>query len=264
MEILFDTHTHTTISDGANTPEEMLTSAAQKGFEFIALTDHFDIHSQFPQELSKFDGAGRESSYNLLVGLKRRDFGVKFLNGIEIAQAHQYPAIAESWLSSHEYDYVIASCHIIRGHIDFYHTDYSKNTPAMMLAQYFDELVELCSWGGEDRKFDALAHLTYPLRYMKGVIDMGWYKTVIDELFRIMIKYETALEINTAGFILSPELLQIERYYNLGGRLITIGSDAHSSDSLAQKINTGIRVAKLVGFDECVYYEEREPRFIKI
>ncbi|MCL1903451.1 MAG: histidinol-phosphatase HisJ family protein [Oscillospiraceae bacterium] len=267
MKIKFDTHTHTTISDGGNTPEEMLKKAAEKGFEFLTVTDHFDIHERFPEKLSRFDGAGREESYNALSELKKRDYGVKFLNGIEIAQAHRHKEIAENWLNSHDYDFVLGSCHIIRGQVDFYHIDYGKNDPDLLLKQYFDELIELCKWcscDGADRKFDSLAHLTYPLRYMSGFGNIALYKDNIDELFAIMIKGEIALEINTAGDILCPEQVQIERYRELGGRLVTIGSDSHSVDTIGQRIDVGIRAAKTAGFNECVYYENRNPHFIKI
>jgi len=261
---LFDTHTHTNISDGADSPEKMLTAAAQKGVKVIALTDHFDIHDRFPEELSVFDGAGREESYRILSGLKeskKHDSGIKYLNGIEIAQAHHYKETAESWLDSHEYDFVLASCHVIRGHSDFYHMDYKKNNPDVLLEQYFAELQELCLW---ETRFDSLAHMTYPLRYMPAGTDLDRHKSAVDEVLRIMVKNEIALEINTQRDIICPEFPQVRRFYELGGRLITIGSDAHSANTIAQRIDRGIQAAKSAGFAECVYYEERKPKFIKI
>ncbi|MCL1789538.1 MAG: PHP domain-containing protein, partial [Oscillospiraceae bacterium] len=263
----FDTHTHSNISDGGNSPVEMLESAASKGLEFMALTDHFDVHEKFPAHLSRFDGAGREESYNILSSLKKRDFGVKFLNGIEIAQAHHHKEIAEIWLNSHDYDFVLGSCHIIRGHADFFHTDYEKNDPDMMLTQYFSELIELCKWcscESENKKFDSLAHLTYPFRYMKGGGNLNNHKVAIDELFMVVIKHEIALEINTANTVICPGLPQIMRYRELGGRLVTIGSDSHSVETIAQRIDKGIEIAKTAGFTECVYFENRKPCFIKI
>jgi len=264
MEIIFDTHTHTTISDGANSPEEMLRAAAARGMKVLALTDHFDIHDRFPLPLSKFDGAGRESSYELLTDLKQQDLGIKFIKGVEIGQAHQYKDVAENWLSSHDYDYVLASCHIVRGQRDFYGMDYSKNSPDKLLKQYFEELIELCSWGGENKLIDALAHLTYPLRYMKGNPSLSGHKAAIDELFTVMAKYEIALEINTGSVIPCPEFSQVKRFFELGGRLITIGSDSHSTGSIGVGVGKGIEIARAAGFTECVYYERRAPKFIKL
>jgi histidinol-phosphatase (PHP family) len=273
MKVLFDTHTHTTLSDGKHTPAEMLKEADYLGMAFLALTDHFDLHDQFPKPLSMFDGAGREKSYEILTQLQKRqgkDFGVKFLKGIEIGQAHHFKESAESWLNSHEYDYVIASCHIIRNHIDFYHTDYTQNPPDEMLKQYFEELIELCEWGGKGdgngrNRFDSLAHLTYPLRYMPCGVDLSRHSAAIDELFRVMAKHEIALEINTAcNSTFCPELPQVARYRELGGKLIVIGSDSHDIRTLGWGIKDAVKDAKAAGFSECVYYEGRKPKFIEL
>jgi histidinol-phosphatase (PHP family) len=243
----------------------MLRGAAAKGMSVIALTDHFDIHDQFPAHLSRFDGAGQENSYRILSRLKEHDYGITFLNGIEIGQAHHFRNVAESWLASHEYDYVLASCHIIRGHIDFYHTDYEKNNPDAMLEQYFEELLELCEWGSSGGWFDSLAHLTYPTRYMKGDFSLDRHTDAIDTLFTFMGKNDIALEINTgAGWVVCPELPLVKRFRSLGGRLITIGSDSHHVDKLMAGIDTGIEIAKSAGFSECVYYENRKPKGIKL
>jgi histidinol-phosphatase (PHP family) len=268
MKFLFDTHTHSNISDGSNSPEEMLEGAAAKGLKMLTLTDHFDIHEYFPVHIPPFDGAGQESAYKLLCELKNRDFGIKFLNGIEIGQAHHFKEIAEGWLDSHKYDFVLTSCHIIRGQRDFYHTDYTKNSPDVLLEQYFDELIELCEWGAvskttQPKRFDSLAHLTYPLRYMKGKGELDKHKSAIDELFTIMVKHEIALEINTGHALICPELPQVRRYRELGGRLITIGSDSHSVNTIAQRIGEGIKIAQSAGFTKCVYYKNRKPHFIR-
>jgi len=266
MKVLFDkfdTHTHSNISDGANSPVEMIEAAAAQGLKVFTLTDHFDIHDRFPAKLSPFDGAGQEAVYTRLSKLKQREFGTKFLKGIEIGQAHQFREVAADWLASHEYDFVLAACHIIRGHIDFYHMDYEKNHPDSLLKQYFAELIELCEWGGGE-KFDSLAHLAYPLRYMRGLGSLDNHKAAIDKLFKVMVKHEIALEINTGHAVVCPELEQVARFSELGGRLITIGSDSHSVNTIAQRIHEGVRVAKAAGFTECVYYENRKPCFIQI
>jgi histidinol-phosphatase (PHP family) len=273
MRILLDTHTHTTLSDGSNSPAEMIAAAAEKGLSVIALTDHFELHENFPEPQSVFDGAGREESYRHLSDLKdlkdsHSDDSLTYLKGIEIGQMHRFRESALSWLSSHEYDFVLGSVHISRGRGDFYHMNYDDNAPDVVLKQYFEELIELCEWAGESgRLFDSLAHLTYPLRYMRGRGSIDGHLAAIDELFGVMIKYDIALEINTQTYlqsIICPELPQVARFRELGGRLVTIGSDAHSVASLGQGIEAGAEIAKAAGFGECAYFEGREPRFIQL
>jgi histidinol-phosphatase (PHP family) len=250
----------------------MLTAAAAKGISVIALTDHFELHEEFPKPLSVFDGAGRESSYEVLTALKSRDFGLTYLKGIEIGQMHHYRESAESWLSAREYDFILGSVHISRGRGDFYHMNYDENPPQVVLEQYFSELTELCDWGGQNRYFDSLAHLTYPLRYMKarGIdVDaaLNLHLTAIDELFAVMAKHEIALEINTQTYdrgIICPELPLVARFRELGGRLITLGSDSHGIGTLCHGIAQGAAIAKSAGFGECAYFENRQPKFIKL
>ncbi|MCL2634067.1 MAG: PHP domain-containing protein [Oscillospiraceae bacterium] len=240
---LFDTHVHTTLSDGRSSPEEVLAKSRELGLSIIALTDHLDMDE-------KNDNS--DESYNTLAALKTSDHGIKLLIGVEIGQAHRYMAESDKWLAEHKYDFVLGSCHSVRGYRDFY---YLKNTkePQPLLKQYFNELTELCEWGN----FDSLAHITYPFRYIKG--DYNDYMSAINNIFTIIIKKEIALEINTqAG--LPIELLQ--QYYKLGGRLLTIGSDAHRIERLADGIPEAVAMAEQVGFTECAYYENRKRRTI--
>jgi histidinol-phosphatase (PHP family) len=275
MTILFETHSHSTLSDGGNSPREMLIAAEKKGLAFLTITDHFDLHEHFPEPVSEFDGAGRESSYKVLDALKREHdlkiadgtSATKFLKGIEIGQAHHFKDNAAYWLDNHSYDFVLGSCHVIRGHIDFYHMDYSVNHPDVLLKQYFAELQELCEWGGSAeniKRFDSLAHLTYPLRYMKGGGDLNLHRQAVDELFAVMARYEIALEINTQQEIIRPNADLVARFRELGGRLITIGSDAHGTDLIANNLSGGAALAKKAGFTECAYFEARQPKFIKL
>lgn len=54
-------HTHTTLSDGALSPEETVEAFARHGYDFIALTDH-DVIAQIPQHAPLICLAGVEHS----------------------------------------------------------------------------------------------------------------------------------------------------------------------------------------------------------
>ena len=127
----------------------------------------------------------------------------------------------------------------------------------------------MAEWG----KFDVLGHLTYPLRYICGdsgiFVDMERYAHIIDEIFRTLIKKGCGIEINTSGLrqkigVTLPELRYVKRYYDLGGRIITVGSDAHRTEDLGKGTETGIEIARSAGFTEIACYKNRNPIFIKI
>jgi histidinol-phosphatase (PHP family) len=108
-----------------------------------------------------------------------------------------------------------------------------------MFERYSHELCELAEWGD----FHALAHADYPVRYFKinnlG-IDVRKYYDLYIKVFEIIIRRGIALEINTSGLrkehfgetMPSFDLLKI--YKETGGELLTIGSDAHSTEQMEQ------------------------------
>ena len=61
-----------------------------------------------------------------------------------------------------------------------------------------------------------------------------------------------------------PDESVIRRYRELGGEILTIGSDAHCTDDLGRGIEEGIRIAKNCGFTSVAVYHKRRPQFIGI
>ena len=125
----------------------------------------------------------------------------------------------------------------------------------------------------ETADFDIMAHITYPLRYITGeygtVIDMKRYDGIIGEIFRMLIRNGRGIEINTSGLrqkigVTMPDAPLVKRYYELGGRILTIGSDAHCADDLGKGIAEGIELAKACGFSEIAVFKGRKPTFIRI
>lgn len=135
--------------------------------------------------------------------------------------------IAEKILQIGGIDYVIGSLHSLKGKEDFYFWDFKKEKEHIdeALTCYFKQMLEMVQWG----KFDTLAHITYPIRYISGdyhiPVDLQKYSGQIDEIFRLLIEKEIALELNTSGFrqaigdSLPPRAL-LERYYKMGGKIV--------------------------------------------
>ena len=111
----------------------------------------------------------------------------------------------------------------------------------VILTRYFEEILELCQWG----QFDSLAHLTYPLRYITGQyhipVDLSRYDSIIDEILRTLAQKGLGLEINTAGLRreigqTAPTLPYIKRFRQLGGEILTFGSDAHRAQEPGSRL----------------------------
>jgi histidinol-phosphatase (PHP family) len=115
--------------------------------------------------------------------------------------------------------------------------------------------------------------LTYPWRYIVGerglVIDDDLFRDKIDRVLMSLIEKRKALELNTSGLRQKlgktmPDLPVIQRYRELGGTLITIGSDAHRWADVGGGVEQGLGLLRRAGFNHFVIYVQHEPRILPI
>lgn len=268
IRIPCDLHTHSSLSfDADDAPEEMIKRAIALGMDFYALTDHVEVN-KFTDPEYNCDKTVSGAAAALPALREKYADRIGFIYGVELGQPLHDLALTEKILAENDYDYIIGSCHMIRGYDDFYFLDYAKNDPVFLLDVYFEELLEMAEWNG----FDILAHLTYPLRYITerdGVsVDMTRYDDVIDEIFRTIIANGKGIEINSSGVkksgIMHPGIRYIKRYRELGGTVLSIGSDAHCTENLGGGIPEAARAAKEAGFDEITCFRKRKQHRVKI
>lgn len=176
---------------------------------------------------------------------------------------------AEEILSNLPYDMVIGSVHNFKNEQDFMYLDYSQWDITDLLNRYFDELIKLSRWA----KFDTLAHMTYPLRYIVGEhgieVDMSKFSDKIDEILTLLVENEKALEINTSGLrqklgTTMPEETVVRHFKQLGGEFVTVGSDAHYAKDIGAGIDVAIEIAQRSGFDCVTLFQNRMPVQIPI
>lgn len=251
---LADYHTHTKYSfDSKESPEALCKKAIERGVSSIAITDHYDCDYEEYEYPAPFDAEERK---RVIFELKDKYAGkLDVIHGIELGQPHSRPEIAKKILSEGQFEFVIGSLHNIRKLPDFYYFDYTKvkgNVLRSMIKKMLSELCEVATFG----EVDTLAHITYPCRYIKAAgecFDFAEYYSEFDKLYSILIKNNISLEINTStvwkgyGFTMPSEEL-IKLYYECGGRLITVGSDAHSADNVGGGIAETYSILKRFGF----------------
>ncbi len=283
---MLDLHTHTNISyDGNNTPEDMCERAIELGLSAYAITDHVECNFWYPREhyarlgmstneFDDFDYASRfEMSLAALPRLKERYKGrLNLIFGCEMGQATQAPEIAKMISECDELDFIIGSLHQVRKRDDFYFINLKSLTDKeldRLVYDYFLELFELARMGG----FDVMGHITYPLRYIVGEaernVDMTPCREVIHEMLKVLIDGGRGIEINTSGLrqrygLTFPTLEYLMEYRQLGGEVLTIGSDSHCSEDLGKGIAEGLELAKQAGFRYVTYFANRKPQWIKL
>lgn len=264
---LADMHTHSDNSpDGSDTVMGMCENAVKKGLSYLAITDHCEINRFY------------NDRYN--IGIKQSHFEISkaktvfknqltLLLGVEIGQATFNVETADAVLRSCPYDVVLGSMHSIPNYSDFAFIDYAGLDVNELFNVYLDEVYKLIQWNG----FDILSHLTYPLRYINGEhgynVKTSDHAQKIEKVLKALIEKGKALEINTSGLRqaygeIMPDLYCLKLYKDLGGELLTVGSDAHMSDDLGANIVDGLNLAKKAGFTKYCIYQNRKPVFIVI
>ena len=262
---LIDCHTHSLHSfDGEAKVFDLCRRAEELGLWAYALTDHCDLTDHSGEEL--FDDIAA-SVRELRTYREMGEKSTVFLTGIELGQAVDNFPVAEKALSLCDYDFVIGSVHNAGGIEDFYFEDYSKLTLAQideLMEDYFDRLLALIRWG----KADTLAHITYPFRYMIGEyrvpVSAARYAEQFDRVLKEVIASGMALEVNSSGLrqkigVPLPDKELLTRYFALGGRRITVGSDAHKVADLGAGVEETVKLLSEIGFASVCYFKGRHP-----
>lgn len=267
-----DLHIHSNNSfDAKSSVDKICKTAIERNLYAVAVTDHCEapfIKCGENCEFGSFDKKIPQSISDTLCAKEKYRSRLKVLCGIELGEPVHDMSCTEHALAYGDFDFILASVHNLRGMEDFYYLDFSKLDMDRILNMYFDELIETASF----KYFDSLAHLTYPLRYIKNatgsVPSLAPYQNKIDEIYKILIQNNKALEINVSGFFKGldcslPDKEQIKRFKELGGQFITIGTDAHESEFVGKGIEKGIELAKSCGFKHYTIFEKHNPVLIE-
>ncbi len=265
-----DLHMHTSSSfDGNYSATLMCGAAVENGLATIAFTDHFDVDFY---ERHNLEFRQKSSYEDINCACKEFENKIQVLRGIEMGQPTYDTVLTEKSLARYEYDFVIGSIHNLRQMPDFCELDYltlTQDDVYSLLDKYFNEMLILAKWNG----FDTLAHLTYPMRYIvqsgRFNTDITRYDDITDEIFKTLISNGKALEINTSGLRqpigkTMPTENYVRRFRELGGELLTLGSDAHFTEHVGAGIDTGYEIAESCGFEYVTYFKNRKPVQVKI
>lgn len=260
-----DTHMHSTASfDGHASRLDMARSAAEHGISTICFTDHYDVADEWGKLVPCFDWEYARKEHNEALSA---NLDLEILYGLELGNAYaDYDAALKS-LDEPNLDVVIGSAHNSSGKlgfIDYYHVKFeSEEMCYHYLDDYFAQVLELAQWG----HFDTLAHIPYPLRYMRDrdgcQVNFDRYEKQIDEILTTIIGKGIALEVNTKGFAgaVKEYTHLLNRYRALGGNMVTVGADAHRVHEVGRSIPNAYQLIRECGFENVTVFRGRKPQF---
>ena len=261
---MFDYHMHSTVSfDGHDKPEVMLQAAADKGLKEICFTDHIDYFANVEKQEWVFETADYNEAYDSLSHPK-----VKIRRGLEFGlKPYNAPALKED-LKRRPFDFVLGSVHFV-DEKDVYYAEYWDGRTVFEAERRYLEEILTCVRVHED--FDVLGHLTYISKCRAHPaprpVPMGEHREIIDEILKELVRKGKGMEMNTSGVDRCGDFLPYDVYFRrfkeLGGQIVTVGSDAHTADRVGQYTHRACEILKDI-FGYVCTFENRKPTFHKL
>ena len=267
--VLFDNHNHSQFSfDGQRTSVEASARAAlSAGLGGICFSDHCD-HYVPPMKASfedlkpeYFDVAEQQAEIGRVQDLLEE--GVKILKGIEIGMYEECHEQIRNVLSSNSFDQVLASVHYIQQTDPYYGGYYEGKDWKQAYGGYLETIYKEMTWLGD---FDIMGHYDYIVRYAPYPVTSIRYRDfsdIFDEMFRYLIYEGKALEINTKSYeghrgrIVELDHNVLLRYREMGGEIISLGSDSHEPSRVGAGFTFHAELLKSLGFRWTAHYEQR-------
>lgn len=265
--LVSDIHLHSSLSGDSDTPmEEMIQAGIQKGLHQMCFTEHLDLdYPNHPEDFVDFslDDDLYEKRFTEMKAKYKNQ--IELLFGIELGlQPHLHSAYQEL-LHRHPFDFVIGSSHTAYGEDPYYGKSFFHDkTEYEAYHLYFESILENLNIFSD--LIDTYGHIDYVVRYGPNRnLDYSYekYQDILDPILHSLIEKKVALEVNTGGLkygLGHPNPCEeiIQKYYEFGGRLITIGSDAHSPEYLAYEFPGIEKMLKDFGFSHYTIFRQRE------
>ncbi len=231
-----DYHMHTNFSpDSSANPHAMVGRAIELGMTSICITDHYEGIGEgknLRPTLNNDEYIGK------LAELKEYYKGIIDVKiGVEFSLDIRHRKLFQELAANYPMDFIIGSNHKTPGSDNWC---ISKEDTYSDMQWYTDALNETIQQITEIKEFDVLGHLDYIVRYgtyKTRDYRVKDYKDIIEQIFKILIQDGKGIEINAAGFkyglgFAHPHMDALQMYREMGGEIITIGSDAHAPEHI--------------------------------
>ena len=283
--MLADYHVHTDYSDDSTYPmEDVVTDAIEKGFDEVCFTDHVDygVKRDWDDPLGVVYRAGGPGEperiafanvdYPRYVAqideLQARYEGrIRIKLGLEFGmQAHTIPQY-QRLFSSYPFDFIILSIHEV-GDKELWTQDFQRGlTQQEYNERYYEAKLELVRTYHD---YSVLGHLDLITRYdLAGVYPFEKVRPIIEEILKVVIADGKGIEVNTSSHRYglsdstpSEDILRL--YHELGGEVITIGSDSHAPEHLGAYLAEAQDQLRSLGYRYTCTYEGMKPTFVRL
>ncbi len=261
-----DHHVHTNFSPDSNTPPvRQVRKAIRLGMPAICFTDHMDF--DYPSRYGVDFHLQPDTYLRAMADLKERFEGrIDIRAGVEIGLESAIKDKITDYIVSHDWDFVIGSIHMAERKDPYFDDFFDGRSERDAYRSYFEATLDCLEHF--EPFFDVLGHLDYVFRCGERSVTNAWteWPELMDAILRQVVDKGLGLDINTGGFkgglpFQHPHDDLLRRYRELGGELITFGSDAHKPENLGERFPETGEKLKSLGFRYYASYKKRRPEF---
>lgn len=258
-DLPLDAHLHTDQSPDSRVPIDAYAALAiELGISELAITDHVDFDARDPAY--GFTTFAERERVVRAAAERWATRGVAIRFGVELTYHDSWEDEVRAHLARHRYDFTVGSVH------DWPGSPYRRSQVATwasgrpldeVVAPYYEQVAAAARSG----LFDTIGHFDVVKRYLHPhvlPVDLAARPELQEDALRAIVESGAALEVNSSGLRhpvveTYPAAATVARFRELGGRRLTIGSDAHRSEWFAYQLDAAYRAAAAAGFSELTF-----------
>lgn len=270
MSVTYDYHLHSHFSGDCDVPpDQMIEKAIFIGMKGLCFTEHhdpdypdygIDFLLDFRPYFEKMEELKSRYGNRIWIGA-----------GMEFGIMPHLPSLLEELQNTYSFDFIIASMHFVDGKDPYYPDFFEGRSERESYERYFSYQYETLK-KFSPASYDTLGHMDFVVRYgpnKNKFYSYEAYAEYLDPILKHLIENGKCLEVNTGGFKYglgepNPCVGILKRYRQLGGELITIGSDAHEPRYLGYDFFRAAALLTDLGFRYYTVFQQRMPRQIPL
>ena len=285
--MLADYHIHCKYSDDSEEDlEKIIETAINKGIGEICFTDHVDYGIKLDKDV--FEKIDENAKKDWIKKIGRIDLNVDYPNyfkeieelrekykdkitirqglefGMQVHTIKDFQKLFDKY--NEKFDFVILSCHQVNDK-EFWTNEFQKGKSIDEYnAEYYEEIYRVMNRYSD---YSILGHLDHIQRYNETIYPFEKSREIIVKILKKVIEDNKGIEVNTSSFRyglkeLTPERDILKLYHELGGKIITIGSDAHKAENVGEHIPYIQEELKKIGFIDICTFDKMKPIFHKL
>jgi len=259
-------HVHTSDSPDADIPAwQLVQKGTANNLGAIGFVAHLDLN---PEDFC-YDSFNADVYDESIIRARKESGGrLIVMKGLEIGEPHVYEKQLKNLIDYSNYDFITGALHSVEGiGMILGEEVFADGDPMEIVEEYYKETlrmvevsdIDILAHMGLFRRGLALAGLNYDFN------ELELWPDTMDKILKVIIDRNIALELNTSGLRRKEKVTYpipgiLERFSELGGILVTVGSDTHREPHAFFGLERGAELLLKAGFREVYTFLDRVPQ----